>query len=83
MGEGGNLRFGLGPVERELQPEIWREAGGEAGIAFWGVTVGGKSSHTPARTHGVRLVLTLAGDIVTTSAVAKKSGQEVPWTRGE
>jgi hypothetical protein len=26
MGEGGNLRFGLGPIEQELQPEISREA---------------------------------------------------------
>ncbi len=81
MGEGGNLRFGLGPIKRELQPAISREAGVEAGIALC-VTVGGKSSHAPARAHRVRLVLTPAGDFVTTSAVAKKPGEEVPWTRG-
>lgn len=55
MGEVGDLRFGFGPIEQELQPEISREAGGEAGIAFWAVTAGGKGSRTPATTRTVRL----------------------------
>lgn len=81
MGEGGNLRFGLGPIRRELQPEISRRLG--ARRASPSVCHGRRQEQSHADEEPqVRIVLTPAGDIVITSAVAKKPGQEVPWTRG-
>jgi hypothetical protein len=57
-GEGEEVRFALGPVELEVELAVTREAGGEAGIAFWLVSIGGKGSRTSARTHTVKLTLT-------------------------
>lgn len=37
-----DIRFALGPVELELQVEAARETGGEAGIKFWLVSIGGR-----------------------------------------
>ena len=76
-GEGEELRFALGPVELELQLEVSKEAGGEAGIAFWLVTVGAKGSRTQATTHTVRLTLAPIGpsgekDVVVRSRVAER-----------
>ncbi len=59
--EGEEVRFALGPVELELQLEVSKEAGGEAGIAFWVVTIAGKGSRTEATTHTVKLTLTPVG----------------------
>jgi hypothetical protein len=69
-GEDKDLRFGLGPIELELQLAISREAGGEAGIAFWVVTIGGKGSRTSATTHTVKLVLMPPGDVQVASPVS-------------
>ena len=52
------LRFELGPVEMEFLIEVQREAGGEAGIKFWVVNLGGKASVTRGSTHRVKLTLT-------------------------
>jgi hypothetical protein len=52
------IRFALGSVELELQVEAAREAGGEAGIKFWLVSIGGKGSHSSGTTHTVKLTLT-------------------------
>ena len=52
------LRFELGPVEMEFLLEVQREAGGEAGIKFWVVNLGGKGSVTRGSTHRVTLTLT-------------------------
>lgn len=76
-GEGEELRFALGPVELELQLEVSKEAGGEASIAFWLVTVGAKGSRTQATTHTVSLTLTPIGpsgekDVVVRSRVAER-----------
>ena len=76
-GEAEELRFALGPVELELKLEVSKEAGGEAGIAFWLVTVGAKGSRTQATTHTVRLTLTPIGpsgekDVVVRSRVAER-----------
>jgi hypothetical protein len=38
-----------------------REAGGEAGLKFWVVTLGGQAKRGSATTHTVKLVLTPAG----------------------
>jgi hypothetical protein len=51
------VRFALGPIDLELQVEVSKEAGGEAGIDFWLVTIGGKGSRTQATTHTVKLSL--------------------------
>jgi hypothetical protein len=52
------LRFELGPVEMEFLLEVQREAGGEAGVKFWVVNLGGKASVTRGSTHRVTLMLT-------------------------
>ncbi len=60
MAEGADeaLRFELGPVEMEFLLEVGREAGGEAGVKFWVVSLGGKGSVTSGSTHRVTLSLT-------------------------
>ncbi len=52
------LRFELGPVEMEFLLEVQHEAGGEAGVKFWVVNLGGKGSVTRGSTHRVTLTLT-------------------------
>jgi Trypsin-co-occurring domain 2 len=64
QGKDEELRFRLGPIELELQLEISREAGGEAGISFWIVSIGAKGSRTSATTHTVKLTLAPVGDVV-------------------
>jgi Trypsin-co-occurring domain 2 len=56
-GEGEALRFGVGPVELELQVEVSREVGGKAGIQFWLVSIGGEGSRSSGSVHTVRLTL--------------------------
>ena len=67
QGKDAEVRFALGPVELEFQVEISYEAGGEAGVKFWVVTLGGKGSRSSATTHTVRLRLSpvLAADVGT------------------
>jgi hypothetical protein len=57
-GSGEEIRFALGPVELELQVEAAREVGGEAGVKFWLVSIGGKGSRSSGTSHTVRLTLT-------------------------
>ena len=52
------VRFELGPVQMEFGLEIEAERGGEGGIKFWVVTLGGKASSTSGATHKVTLELT-------------------------
>jgi hypothetical protein len=61
-GEGEQLRFKAGPVEMEFGLEVTKEAGGEAGVKFWVVTLGGKGSVSAAATHRVKLELQPVGD---------------------
>jgi len=66
-GEGGDLVFALGPIDLELRLEVGREAGGEAGIRFWVVSIGGKGSRSDSSAHTVRLSLTpvsRSGDVL-------------------
>jgi hypothetical protein len=56
-GEGEELRFGVGPVELELQVEVSNQVGGEAGIKFWLVSIGGTANHSSAKTHTFRFTL--------------------------
>jgi hypothetical protein len=58
VGEGEELRFALGPIELELQVQAGSEAGGDVGIKFWLVSVGGKTGRSSETTHTVRLSLT-------------------------
>jgi hypothetical protein len=57
-GRDGTLRFELGPVEMEFLLEVRREGGGEAGVKFWVVSLGGKGSASRGSTHRVTLSLT-------------------------
>jgi hypothetical protein len=56
-GRGQDVRFALGPIELEFQVEVSREAGGEAGVKFWVVALGGKGTRSSGTTHTVRLSL--------------------------
>jgi len=60
-GAGERVRFELGTVEMEFQLELSKERGGEAGVKFWVVTLGGKGSTTSGSTHRVTLQLTPRG----------------------
>jgi hypothetical protein len=69
------LRFALGTVELELQLEISKERGGEGGISFWVLSIGGKGSRTAGTTHTIRLSLTpVAGsdDVLVGSALTER-----------
>ncbi len=57
-GAGERVRFELGTVEMEFGLELAKERGGEAGVKFWVVTLGGKGSSTSGSTHRVTLQLT-------------------------
>lgn len=57
-GTGEALRFELGPVEMEFLLEVGREAGGEAGVKFWVISLGGKGGVSSGSTHRVTLSLT-------------------------
>jgi hypothetical protein len=63
-GQDEDVRFALGPIELELQLEITREAGGDAKIGFWVVTLGGRAGRSTGTLHTVRLSLSpvLASD---------------------
>ena len=56
-GEGQRLRFELGEVEMEFLLEVSKEGGGEAGVKFWVISVGGKAGVSSGSTHRVKLVL--------------------------
>jgi hypothetical protein len=77
QGKDAEVRFALGPVELEFQVEISFEAGGEAGVRFWVVTIGGKGSRSSATTHTVKLSLTpvLAADVGTDRPLVVASEQ--------
>jgi hypothetical protein len=72
MAEGADqaLRFELGPVEMEFLLEVNREAGGQGGVRFWVVSVGGSGSVARGSTHRVTLQL-----------VPKTSSGETPLIR--
>jgi Trypsin-co-occurring domain 2 len=59
MTEGADqaLRFELGPVEMEFLLEVNREAGGQGGVRFWVVSLGGSGSVARGSTHRVTLQL--------------------------
>jgi hypothetical protein len=56
-GEDEGVRFALGPIELNLQVQIKRQAGGDAKIGFWVVSLGGKAASSTGTTHTVRLSL--------------------------
>jgi hypothetical protein len=56
-GQNEDVRFALGPIELELQVEITSEAGADAKIGFWVVSLGGKAAFSSGTRHTVRLSL--------------------------
>lgn len=59
------IRFKLGPIELEFGLEVAREAGGEAGLRFWVVSIGALGKRASAATHTVKMVLTpVGGDVL-------------------
>lgn len=73
-GKDEEVRFALGEIELEFQVEVSHEAGAEAGVKFWVVSLGGKGSRTAGQTHTVKLSLSpvLASDV----------GRDVPLVVG-
>jgi hypothetical protein len=62
-GKGQEVRFALGDIELDFQVEVSQERGGEAGVKFWVVALGGKGSRSSATTHTVRVKLSpVTGD---------------------
>lgn len=56
--EDEEIRFALGPIELELRVEVSASGGGEAGIKFWVVSLGGKGERSSDATQTLRLKLT-------------------------
>ena len=56
--EGEVLRFELGPVEMEFLLEVKKDAGGQAGVRFGVISLGGKANMASGSTHRVKLSLT-------------------------
>jgi hypothetical protein len=52
------MRFALGPIELELQVEVSSSGGGEAGVKFWVLSLGGKGERSSDATQTLRLSLT-------------------------
>jgi Trypsin-co-occurring domain 2 len=57
-GKGEALQFELGPVEMEFLLEVRKDAGGQAGVQFGVISVGGKAGMSSGSTHRVKLSLT-------------------------
>ena len=57
-GKDQDVRFALGPIELELQVAVASTGGGEAGIKFWVLSLGGKGERTSGRTQTLRISLT-------------------------
>ncbi len=73
-GEGQDLRFQMGTVELQLQLDLSREVGGEAGASFWVVSVGAKGSSATTSRHSVKLTM----EPVTSGGAAILVETEVP-----
>lgn len=70
-----DLKFALGPVDLELQLEVSKEAGGEAGIKFWVLSIGGKGGRSSGTTHTVKLTLTPvseSGDVLVSDRLGQR-----------
>ena len=52
------LRFELGPVEMEFLLEVKKDAGGQGGVRFGVISLGGNASMSSGSTHRVKLSLT-------------------------
>jgi hypothetical protein len=52
------LRFELGPVEMEFLLEVKKDAGGDAGVRFGVISLGGKANMSSGSTHRLKLSLT-------------------------
>jgi hypothetical protein len=57
-GKDEEMRFALGPIELELQVEVSSSGGGEAGIKFWVLSLGGKGERSSDTTQTLHLRLT-------------------------
>lgn len=57
-GKDQEVKFALGEIELELHVEVENTGGGQAGIQFYVVSLGGKGQRTSTRTQTIRLKLT-------------------------
>jgi hypothetical protein len=57
-GKDQEVKFALGAIELELQVQVESTGGGEAGIKFWVLSLGGKGERMSGRTQTVRISLT-------------------------
>jgi hypothetical protein len=56
-GEGQQLQFRPGPIELEFLVQVSREKGGDAGVKFWVISIGGSAKATSSTTHRIKLTL--------------------------
>lgn len=75
-GAGKDVRFRLGPVKLDLEVAATYTGGGEAGIKFWVVTIGGRAEASKARTHTVHLELQPVGQDGEDLVVGARSEKE-------
>ena len=75
-GEDESLRFRLGEVALEFEFAVEREAGADAGIRFWVISLGAKGGVSTARTHRVKLSLTPETDSGAPPYVAGTGGKD-------
>ena len=56
-GQGQPVLFRTGPVELELEVAVTRSGGGQAGVALWVLTLGGKGELAHATTQRIKVTL--------------------------
>ena len=57
QGRDEDVRFVLGPVELELQFQVAGEDGDDAGVRFYVISVGTRTSRSTTETHTIKLSL--------------------------
>lgn len=75
-GEDAAVRFALGEIELELQVAVSSKGGGDAGIKFWVVSLGGRAERGSERTQTLRLKLTPVSGAGGTALTALIVGSE-------
>ncbi|MGW0191158.1 trypco2 family protein [Streptomyces sp. NPDC003362] len=75
-GDGQAVRFGVGEVELEFLVETRRNYGGNAGVRFYVVSLGGKAERQHGQTNRVRVSLQpVSSDGQTLQVAAEGSGR--------
>ena len=79
-GQDKQLRFGLGAVELELLMDIKSETGGEAGIRFNVITLGGRKLRGRTNSHKITLTLNPVDAEGNPARIASAGKERIPGT---